>query len=189
MRHSRRIHTEIVEPLILTARLEHGSLTYFEQLRQQHFPPERNFVPAHVTLFHALPGGNRGAITSQLREMTRRETPMEGGAYKLQFLGKGVAFAVDCARLFSLRAALAEIWSGDLTPQDSQKPHFHITVQNKVSPVEARALLDALQGDFKPRPLVFIGLDLWRYMGGPWSFVEGFSFYGGEQTETRGEAD
>ncbi len=174
----RGLHTEKVEPLILTARLPQDSLTYFDQLRRRHFPAERNFLAAHVTLFHALPQENRASMMQQLQDIARGETVMEGCASKLQFLGKGVAFAVDCARLSSLRASLAQIWRSDLTAQDRQTPRLHITIQNKVSPEAARTLMDELQRDFRPRPLLFVGLDLWRYERGPWSFVEGFSFRG-----------
>ena len=165
-----------MEPLILTARLEHEAQTYFDQLRRQHFPPERNFIPAHLTLFHALAPANADAIRLHLHEVTARELPMEGWSLRLQSLGKGVAFVVDCPRLASLRAGLAESWYGELTPQDRQTPRLHITVQNKVAPDAARALLDALHRNFKPRRLLFEGLNLWRYLGGPWSLVEAFTF-------------
>ena len=165
-----------MEPLILTARLQHEAQTYFDQLRQRHFPPERNFIPAHLTLFHALPGANRNAISLQLRGVTRNEPPMEAWSVKVQSLGKGVAFVVDCPRLASLRASLAQLWQNELTAQDRQTPRLHITVQNKVTPEAARTLLHALNRDFQPRRLQIEGLDLWRYLGGPWSLAEGFSF-------------
>ena len=180
----KRLHTEVVEPLILTARLEHDAQTYFNQLRQQHFPPERNLIPAHLTLFHALPQEGRKAISAQLRDIASREPPMEGRSFKLQSLGRGVAFAVDCPRLASLRASLAQLWYGDLTGQDRQTPRLHITVQNKATPEAARALLHALNRDFQPRRLLFQGVDLWRYLGGPWSLAESFSF----RVEAKGES-
>ena len=165
-----------MEPLILTARPQHETQTYFDQLRQQHFPPERNFVPAHLTLFHALPQANKDAIRLLLQDITRRESPMEGWSFKVQSLGRGVAFVIDCPRLASLRAGLAQLWHRELTAQDRQTPRLHITVQNKATPEAARALLDELNRDFKPRRLIFEGLDLWLYLGGPWSLMEAFSF-------------
>ena len=167
-----------MEPLILTARLNSESQAYFDRLRRRHFPPERNFIPAHLTLFHVLPQSNIEAIASHLRDIARREPPMEGTACRLRSLGGGVAFDVDCPRLVALRASLARIWSGDLTRQDRQTPRLHITVQNKVSPETAQALLEELNRDFQPLPLLFEGLDLWRYLNGPWAFVEGFSLTG-----------
>ena len=174
-------HTEFVDPLILTARLDEESQSYFDELRRRYFPPERNFIAAHVTLFHALPQEKLSRITAQLEEVTRCEAPMEGSAYKLQSLGRGVAFVVDCARLVAVRRALAEAWHEDLTPQDKQKSRLHITVQNKVSADEARCLLDELNCNFKTRPLVFTGLDVWKYLEGPWSYAAGFAFRGGAE--------
>jgi hypothetical protein len=168
-----------MEPLILTARLQHETQAYFDQLRKRHFPPERNFVPAHLTLFHALPHANRDVFLSQLRDAARCESPMEGWSNQLRFLGSGVAFAVECPRLASLRARFAQLWYGELTAQDRQTLRLHITVQNKATPEAARTLLDALNRNFEPRRLLFEGLDLWRYLGGPWSLVESFSFTGG----------
>jgi hypothetical protein len=44
------------DPLILTLGLDRASFERFEALRRAHFPPALNRVPAHVTLFHHLPG-------------------------------------------------------------------------------------------------------------------------------------
>ena len=43
-------------PLILTAQLPPDLHSWATRLRDEHFPPERNYLEAHVTLFHALPG-------------------------------------------------------------------------------------------------------------------------------------
>ena len=42
-------------PLIVTAELPADVMAWADGLRRAHFPPERNQVRAHVTLFHALP--------------------------------------------------------------------------------------------------------------------------------------
>ena len=42
-------------PLIVTAELPDDVLAWADGLRRAHFPPERNWLVAHVTLFHALP--------------------------------------------------------------------------------------------------------------------------------------
>ena len=46
-------------PLILTLKLDQASFTRLDALRQAHFPPERNWLSAHLTLFHHLPGDQR----------------------------------------------------------------------------------------------------------------------------------
>jgi hypothetical protein len=39
---------------ILTAELDPASFAWLDWLRREHFPPERNLLPAHLTLFHRL---------------------------------------------------------------------------------------------------------------------------------------
>ena len=56
-------------PLIVTAELPADVMAWADGLRRAHFPPERNQVRAHVTLFHALPPwleGERAAIAAAL---------------------------------------------------------------------------------------------------------------------------
>jgi hypothetical protein len=54
----------------------------------------------------------------------------------------------------------------------------HITIQNKVSAREAKALLDKLAVDFRPRPLGVAGLSVHRYRGGPWETMGTYKFRG-----------
>jgi hypothetical protein len=42
-------------PLIVTALLDEAAQERFDRLRREHFPPERNHLAAHLTLFHRLP--------------------------------------------------------------------------------------------------------------------------------------
>ncbi len=51
-----------------------------------------------------------------------------------------------------------------------------MTVQNKVEPVQARELVSSLQAGFKPWSMVGTGVQLWRYLGGPWEPVETVPF-------------
>ena len=39
---------------ILTAEMDPESYAWLDRLRQQHFPLERNLLPAHLTMFHRL---------------------------------------------------------------------------------------------------------------------------------------
>ena len=54
-------------PLILTLVLDAASQAFFDRLRRQHFPPERNVLDAHLTLFHALDGEQEQAILADIR--------------------------------------------------------------------------------------------------------------------------
>ena len=41
--------------IIVTATFGDGDNGWLQQLRRAHYPPERNRVPAHLTLFRQLP--------------------------------------------------------------------------------------------------------------------------------------
>lgn len=86
----------------------------------------------------------------------------------LRHLGRGVAYQVDSPELARIRERLADHFEGMLTPQDQASWRAHITVQNKVEPKVAKALLAELEASFTPRPLQIAGLASWWYRGGPW---------------------
>ena len=47
---------------ILTAELDGASFDWLDELRRAHFPPERNLLPAHLTLFHRLSPAQSGRL-------------------------------------------------------------------------------------------------------------------------------
>ena len=157
-------------PLILTLALDEPSQARFDALRRAHFPPERLQVGAHVTLFHALPDAL--AVREDVRAAAAPVAPFPVRVARLRSLGRGVAYALDADRLTALRRDLADGWDALLTPQDRQRHAPHVTVQNKVPPDRARALLAELQAGFAPYDVTATGLALWRYLGGPWEHVE-----------------
>jgi hypothetical protein len=57
-----------------------------------------------------------------------------------------------------------------------------VTVQNKVSPEEARATLATLQARFTAWEVRGEGLLLWHYRGGPWEEAGRFPFRGATET-------
>lgn len=147
-------------------------------MRRHHFPPERNFIPAHLTLFHALPGTNLPAIKRDLSAACGKQKPFSLMATGWRSLGRGTALAFSSPELVTLRQALSREWRDDLTAQDSAKIAPHVTVQNKVAPQEAQRLLRELQAGFAPFAARAEGLLLWRYLGGPWDLVRRFAFSG-----------
>lgn len=164
-------------PLIVTAELPEALQSRADQLRAAHFPPERNFLKAHVTLFHALPP----MVEDELRDALAVEAkgpPVPARFEGVMSLGRGTALKVASPTMLALRARIAERFHGMLTPQDGHAPRLHVTVQNKVSPEEARALQAALAPRFEPRDFTFRGLALHRYRGGPWEFVKSWPFRG-----------
>ena len=93
-------------------------------------------------------------------------------------LGGGVAYRVVSPDLDRVRAELAADFHGLLSAQDAGGWRPHVTIQNKVPTKVARALLDELERDFRPRSLGITGLALYRYMDGPWETLIVFPFRG-----------
>jgi hypothetical protein len=93
-------------------------------------------------------------------------------------LGEGTAFRVESEALEGIREALACAFHGLLMPQDQAPWRPHITIQNKVTARQAKALLDQLEADFRPRSLGIAGLTVHRYRGGPWETLATYKFRG-----------
>ena len=106
----------------------------------------------------------------------------------LRPLGRGVAVVLTSPELARIRAGLARTWAPWLTPQDRTKRDLHVTVQNKVAPEVARALLAELSAGFVPERTRTVALALWRYRGGPWEPVARFAFIGEESSALSGSA-
>jgi len=165
-------------PLIVTAELPGDLQGWAERLRQAHYPAERNRVAAHVTLFHALPPSCEDELRDELARLAREISPVPARLEGVFSLGRGTALRIVSAGMLQLRAALAERFSGLLTAQDAAAPRLHVTVQNKVSAAEAKALQGKLSRQLRPRDFRFAGLALHRYLGGPWDSVKRWSFRG-----------
>jgi 2'-5' RNA ligase len=158
----------VTAPLILTAAFDAETQAWLESLRRAHFPPERNFIPAHLTLFHALPGQEHETIVAAVAEACRGGVPTAATIGPSRFTGRGVALAVEAPGLAVLRRDLAARFAPHLTPQDRQGCRPHVTVQNKVEPEVARALQARLAAEITPRPARVTALQLWWYRAGPW---------------------
>lgn len=159
-------------PLILTLAFDAPSFGRLDSLRREHFPPARNIVPAHLTLFHALPGAEEPAILADLAAACRdQQGPLTLAVTGLRFLGRGVAYALASPEVAALRGRLAGRWAAWLAPQDRQPFRAHVTIQNKATPEGARALHGRLSATFVPFEVAAEGLTLWRYLGGPWEEV------------------
>lgn len=163
-------------PLILTADLDPAAAARFEAWRQAHYPADRNRVPAHLTLFHALPGAWFEPIDEHLTERCWTVDPLPGHAVRLRFMGHGVCVDIDAPALVRLRAEFAVAWRAALSPQDRQRFAPHVTIQNKVTPERARRTLQGLDAVFVPFFCEIVGLSLWRYRGGPWEAVSSYPF-------------
>ncbi|RVU00995.1 2'-5' RNA ligase family protein [Mucilaginibacter limnophilus] len=160
------------KPLILTLRLDAESQAFFGGLRQRYFPRERNHLEAHLTLFHQLP--EEAATRQYLEEL--RQKAFELQVTCLRHLGVGVAYVLQCDRLFALHRELSARFRAALIAQDRYPFRPYITVQNKVSPEVSKALLAELSQSFRPFTVAATGMDLWEYLGGPWKHTGFYKF-------------
>jgi 2'-5' RNA ligase len=156
------------DPLILTAALDADSAAFLQRLRDTYFPPRLNIVPAHLTLFHHLPGDELIAIVTDLRARAAEAGPMPCTMPGLRFLGRGVAVEIACPALVAMHGSLAARWRDRLNAQDRQGFRPHVTIQNKVTAADARELFERLGPGFEGPAGAVTGLDLWHYRGGPW---------------------
>ena len=164
--------------LIVTGLMGSADQARFDGLRAAHFPPERNYLSAHLTLFHAIPPMFEPELRQRLAALARELPPPRAEVVGLMNLGGGVAFRIVSDDLDAIRAELADAFHGSLTQQDSHGWRPHITVQNKVTAVTARALSEMLARSFKSHPLALSGLAYDHYAGGPWLPGRRYSFRG-----------
>ena len=161
--------------LIVTAELAPPDIAWLNDLRCRHYPAERNQLPAHLTMFHAIPPSAESELRQLLRVMAEGSPPRAWIAGVMN-LGGGVALRIASDELDRIRKELAQRLRGLLTAQDSAGWSAHVTIQNKVPPREARALIQALGNQFEGRPVRISGLGLHRYLGGPWESLRTFPF-------------
>ena len=172
--------------VIVTAWVHDDDIHPFHRLRDRFFPASRSFVSAHVTLFHHLPGriaAEADAGIAQLVADFRHPDldPATGvarvGVRKVFGLTRGVAYALERDLLVDLRERVRARFAAALKPQDARPwRNPHITVQNKVDPAEAARLRRHLARRFEPCALRVMGLQTWRYDGGPWAPMSSHRF-------------
>jgi hypothetical protein len=161
--------------IIVTATFGDGDNGWLQELRRTHYPPERNRVPAHLTLFRQLPPSLEGELATRLARFAASRPPF-ASVTGVMNLGEGTALKVESEALMQIRDELAEIFHGLLTPQDMAGWNPHVTIQNKVVRNEARALQRQLRATFRPRPLAIRALAAWRYRDGPWEPIRTWPF-------------
>lgn len=172
-----------LQPLILTARIKEDDLAPFDRLRLQHFPSDRNYLKAHLTMFHRLPGEHLVKITEILATAAGETLPFTIEVAGIRHLGAGVAFDMASDQLVRLHRRLRSAFAPWLGGQDMQKWRPHITVQNKVARSRADDLYHTLSGAFVARSITVEGVYLWRYLGGPWKLESTLLFAGNRQEQ------
>nr|WP_052117842.1 2'-5' RNA ligase family protein [Novosphingobium pentaromativorans] len=164
-------------PLLVTAELPGDVLSWADGLRRAHYPPERNRLRAHVTLFHALPATVEEELVQVLKDLSASPPPsarMTG----LMKLGHGTALALESPEVVELHGVIAERMHGLLTHQDARPLRLHITIQNKVTGEAARALQAELAPQLQPFAFRFRGFGLYAWEDGLWREIRTIPFRG-----------
>jgi hypothetical protein len=162
-------------PLILTLTLNDDAFSFFNALRKQYFPAERNFLEAHVTLFHKLPN-DQPPFIENIKMISTAQPIITLEVPRVINMGYGVAYEIKSEELSKLHRNLQLQWRPWLSPQDSQKLRPHITVQNKVPLQTAKEVQQKLSIEYWPKVIYGLGFTLWEYHGGPWKEIQQFSF-------------
>jgi len=165
-------------PLIVTALMGAADQALFDRLRTTYFPPERNQLDAHLTMFHAIPHMLEDELRHRVGILAAELAPPRATISGLMNLGGGVAYRIVSDDLDAIRAELADAFRGHLTQQDSHGWRPHITIQNKVTSSSAIATLAELEHSFTSRPLAIVGLAYHHYEGGPWRLGRRYPFRG-----------
>ena len=168
-------------PFIVTAALPSDIQSWADKLRREHYPQTRNHLHAHVTMFHSFAPSLLEELKDFLPQVTCEFAPPKAQITGIMDLGKGTAIALQSEPLLMLRALIAEHFHGSLTAQDLYEPRPHITIQNKVTKSEARALQAELAPTIEHRPFAFPALELHLYRGGPWERIKTSAFRGREE--------
>ena len=163
-------------PIIVTATFGAEDAAWLNRARAEHFPVERNHLDAHLTLFHHLAPALAGELAQALTTETKGVPPPRATITQLMSLGRGTAYRVASDELDAIRRRLADRFAAMLVPQDAGGWRPHVTIQNKVTGAEAKALKVRLNESFRPRPLAIRGLAAWWYRGGPWELIREHRF-------------
>lgn len=165
-----------VDPFIVCLKMDRLSFERLSAWRKLYFPPERNFLDAHLTLYHRLPFPAHEIIRDALRNLTmRRESfvlTFEQIVHHQLFLGIKLA----TPEVVQLKKELDRDLTLWLAPQDRQTIVPHVTVSNNGQLEAVDRAKEELEKTFVPWQGRAEGLQLFRYRRGPWEWLEDFSF-------------
>ena len=178
VRHPQGQRRNLSAPFIVTAELPGDIFAWADALRRAHYPPERNHLAAHVTLFHAFAPSLREELRRVLAKFAGEFDQPSARIDRLMSLGGGTALAINSHTMLAIRETIADHFRGALTAQDSHTPRLHITIQNKVTREVATALQRELSAVFKPRDFAFTGLGLHIYRSPHWEAAGIWPFRG-----------
>jgi hypothetical protein len=96
-------------PLIVTLALDEPSFQFLNSFRQRYFPPVRNFLTAHLTLFHHLPS-DEPQIWQDLNKWSEEQEPFSLRVTEVKSIGKGVVYKIECEPLLQLHRMMQKAW-------------------------------------------------------------------------------
>jgi hypothetical protein len=155
-------------PHIVLAVLPDAVQARLDGLRRTHYPPDRNRVPAHCTLFHAIPGMVAAELAGLLSTLAAQNPPPRARIDRVLDLDSGTALGVFAPELLALREAIADHFHGLLTGGDALAPRLHVTIQNKVDRPTARALQRTLGASWQAIDTDVQALAVHRVVDGGW---------------------
>jgi hypothetical protein len=168
-------------PFIVTAELPPEVFAWADRLRRAHYPPERNHLRAHVTLFHSFAPSLLEELRRYLPGVAAQHAPAAAKVIGPMDLGTGTAIELRSEAMLAIREEIAGHFHGALTAQDRHEPRLHVTVQNKVAKEAAGTLQRELAKALEARAFRFTGLGLHLYRGGPWEQLGSWRFRGKER--------
>lgn len=148
-------------PLILTLKLDKASQSLLTDLRTKYFPKNRNYLAAHVTLFHAIPAHRFAELDVHLASRAEQTNGFEVFIGEPKKMGnKGVLVTVrdrphgkiekihdDIQNFLQTRVKEEK---DKLTDQDSRRMgKAHVTVMNKAEEDEVEECLKAVEKEFE----------------------------------------
>ncbi|KAI0379341.1 hypothetical protein F5Y04DRAFT_283125 [Hypomontagnella monticulosa] len=153
-------------------------------LRERYYPPALLRIPAHISLFRALPGSKLPLLRIEVAAAVSRLKPFKicavGPPIRIGRNGAGVSVTgLEPAR--ELVRTFQEKWRDVLSRQDRRAFHGHYTIMNKVDdPGVLTRCMGELCRYFDPGgcPGMALGLTLWQYNGGWWKREADFAFSG-----------
>ena len=163
-------------PFILTLEMDGEAFAALDALRRRFYAPERNLVPAHITLFRALPAERGREIKGLLAQVAPAQRPIEISPGEVKVIDNGVAIFLHSPRLGALRHELAREWQPWLGEQHKAGFRPHVTIQTTLDEAEAFRTRQAIAATFRAPRIKGVGLHLWRFRDGPWESERMFRF-------------
>lgn len=166
---------------ILTLKLTESIAQPMTEMRERFFPRKLNRIPAHLTLFHALPHSQLEALEHGLSQISSSLQPFPVSSGKPFRMRKGVGINVDAGytTMKEVHERLQTQWLPFLSDQDAGGFRPHWTVMNKVDDEhEVGSAFDTIRKELVAgnQEGEALGLDLWRYNRGNWQWAREYKF-------------